>query len=414
MSTEEQRGFSTRALHTPIPYLYPKTHIMPPFSTSTYCMESLDPPNDQEFFFKYPRIAHPNGELLEHTLASLEGGQAAAVTADGMRAISTTLMAMLPWNENTQGTIVSTAPLYSHTYSLLTRYLAPLGKQCVFLHASPHYCDDFQKIIKDSEWQLYRAPVEILFIETPANPTLTIWDIKALAEIAHAHDILVIVDGTFATPYNQRPLELGADLVIHSLTKYICGNGTTLGGAVIGSYDHIKTIKERLQIEGGHLNPYAAWLIQIGLQTFGVRMSEHNKNAMALARFLNKKEYRNKIARVYYPGLTSNTGHLIAKEQMRTPEGKQGFGGMVSFELARPELVKPFASALAESFIALAVSLGCTSSLFSVPALQIHGALPADERKALGISDTLIRFSVGIEDIRDIKNALVTALSRLP
>jgi len=286
MATKEQRGFSTRALHTPIPYLYPKTHIMPPFSTSTYCMESLDTPTDQEFSFKYPRIAHPNGELLEHTLASLEGGQAAAVTADGMRAISVTLMAMLRWNENAQGTIVSTAPLYSHTYSLLTRYLR---KRCMFLHESPHYREDFQQIIKESEMELYAAPVEILFIETPANPTLTIWDIKALAEIAHAHNILVIVDSTFATPYNQRPLELGADLVIHSLTKYICGNGTTLGGAVIGSREHIKSIKERLQIEGGHLNPYAAWLIQIGSQTFGVRMQEHNKNAMVLARFLNKK-----------------------------------------------------------------------------------------------------------------------------
>lgn len=413
MSAQEQRGFSTRALHTQIPYLYPKTHVMPPFSTSTYCMDSLDTPSNQEFFFKYPRIAHPNGELLEHTLASLEGGEAAAVTADGMRAISATLMAMLSWNENARGTIVSTAPLYAHTYSLLTRYLVPLKKRCAFLHESPHYREDFQKIIKESEMELYPAPVEILFIETPANPTLTIWDIKALAHIAHGKNILVIVDGTFATQYNQRPLELGADLVIHSLTKYICGNGTTLGGAVIGSHDHIKTIKERLQIEGGHLNPYAAWLIQVGLQTFGVRMQEHNKNAMSVARFLNRKEYRNKIAHVYYPGLVSNAGHLVAKEQMRTPEEKQGFGGMVSFELHRPEWVKPFAEALAESFLALAVSLGCTSSLFSVPALQIHGALPADERKALGISDTLIRFSVGIENIKDIKYALATALNHI-
>lgn len=413
MSTQEQRGFGTRALHTQIPYLHPKTHVMPPFSTSTYCLESLDLPSSQEFSFKYPRIAHPNGELLEHTLASLEGGQAAAVTADGMRAISATLMAMLSWNENSRGTIVSTAPLYAHTYSLLTRYLVPLRKRCVFLHESPRYRDDFQQIIKESEMQLYAAPVEILFIETPANPTLTIWDIETLADIAHDNNILVIVDGTFATPYNQRPLELGADLVIHSLTKYICGNGTTLGGAVIGSHDHIKTIKERLQIEGGHLNPYAAWLIQIGLQTFGVRMQEHNKKAIAVARFLNKKEYRNKIAHVYYPGLVSDAGYLVAKKQMRTPDGKSGFGGMISFELGRPEWVKPFAENLAKSFIALAVSLGCTSSLFSVPALQIHGALPPEERKALGISDTLIRFSVGIEDINDIKHALAEALNGL-
>lgn len=261
---------------------------------------------------------------------------------------------------------------------------------------------------------LYSAPVEILFIETPANPTLTIWDIKTLAEIAHHNNILVIVDSTFATPYNQRPLELGADLVIHSLTKYICGNGTTLGGAVIGSHEHIKTIKQRLQIEGGHLSPNSAWLIQIGLQTFGARMQEHNKNGMAIARFLTRKEYRDKIAHVYYPGLASNAGHAIAKEQMRTEIGKPGFGGMVSFELVRPGWIKPFAKALAESFIALAVSLGCTSSLFSVPALQIHGALSPEERKNLGISDTLIRFSVGIENIEDIMYALAETLSRFP
>lgn len=410
MTEKSPRGFSTRALHTQIPWLIPKPHVMPAYSTSAYAMESLDPPADEEFPFKYARIGTPNSELLERTLASLEGGEAAGVMADGMRAISATFMAMLRWP--TKGTVVSTAPLYSDTYRFLNEYLSELGKPCAFLHLSPYYRGDFQQII--SHMQMSGTPVEILFIETPANPTLTIWDIKTLAEMAHAHNILVIVDSTFGTPYNLRPLELGADIVIHSLTKYICGSGTALGGAVIGPRDHIKKIKNRVRTEGGHLSPDSAQRIQVGLQTFGQRMPQHNANAMQVARFLNLKKNDDKIAKVYYPGLISDAGHAIATHQMRTPDGAWGFGGMVSFELCRPEWIKPFAEYLAkETFIGLMVSLGSTTSTFTVPARQIHAALSESERHALGISDTLIRFSVGIENIQDIKDALAAALSIL-
>ncbi|MDP3778866.1 MAG: PLP-dependent aspartate aminotransferase family protein [bacterium] len=410
MSEESPRGFSTRALHTQIPWLHPHTHVMPPFLTSTYAMDSLDAPGDQEFPFKYARIGTPNSELLEHTLASLEGGEAAAVMADGMRAISATFMAML--QPHVRGTIVSTTPLYSDTHKFLSEYLPAFGKEYKFLHDPQSGESDLEKIIYASPGQ---PPVEILFIETPANPTLTIWDIKGLFEIAYANDILVIVDSTFGTPYNQRPLELGADLVIHSLTKYICGNGTTLGGAVIGSSDLIKKIKDRVRTEGGHMHPMAAWLIQQGLQTFGLRMPRHNENALQVARFLNLKKNKSKIAKVHYPGLSSDAGYKVAKEQMLTPEGCTGFGGMVSFELANAKWVKFFCNYLArETFIELAVSLGSTTSTFTVPALQIHCALPEDQRHALGISDTLVRFSVGVEDIQDIRHALESALNCLP
>lgn len=409
MPEKSPRGFSTRALHTQIPWLHPHTHVMPPFLTSTYAMESLDPPADEEFPFKYARIGTPNSELLEHTLVSLEGGEAAAVMADGMRAISATFMAMLRWDR--RATIVSTTPLYSDTHRFLNGLLKH-GRECIFLRAPQSYRKDLNQII--SKMQQTPDPVEALFIETPANPTLTIWDIKELAEIAHDHSILVIVDSTFGTPYNQRPLELGADLVIHSLTKYICGNGTTLGGGVIGSRKHIQKIKDHARTEGGHLHPMAAWLIQKGLETFGLRMPRHNENAMQVGRFLNLKKNRDKIAKVYYPGLISDAGHEIAKRQMRTPDGVWGFGGMVSFELARPEWIKPFAEYLAKkTFIELAVSLGSTTSTFTVPARQIHAVLSESERHALGISDTLIRFSVGVEDIKDIKNALALALDIL-
>ncbi len=409
MAELSPHGFSTRALHTPLPWLHPHTHIMPPYLTSTYAMESLDAPNDQEFPFKYARIGTPNSELLERTLASLEGGEAAAVMADGMRAISATCMAML--QPHIRGTIVSTTPLYSDTHTFLSEYLAAFGKECKFLH-EPETCEeDLEMIIHASQ---DKPPVEILFIETPANPTLTIWDIARLTKIAHANDVLVIVDSTFGTPYNQRPLELGADLVIHSLTKYICGNGTTLGGAVIGSNDLIKKIKDRTRTEGGHMHPMAAWLIQQGLQTFGLRMPRHNENALQVARLLNLKKNRSKITKVHYPGLSSNPGYRVAKEQMITPEGVPGFGGMVSFELADVALVKPLAEYLAkETFIELAVSLGSTTSTFTVPALQIHCALPEDQRWALGINDTLVRFSVGVEDINDIRHALESALNYL-
>ena len=442
-ATKEERGFSTRALDPKIPWLLPHTHIMPIFLTSTYTMDSLDSPadqamnleglllliiasspiigrrldnedflqlqaevsrfTDQKFTFKYPRIAHPNGESLEHTIASLEGGEAAACAADGMRTISLAMASIL--HPQRSGTIVSTSPLYSDTYRFFMIDLVPRGKQYTLLN-SPEFCaDEFKNIVMHAPPE---APVEVLFIETPANPTLTIWDIKALCNTAHEYDIPVIVDSTFATPYNCRPLKLGADLVIQSLTKYYCGNGTTLGGAVIGSHDRIKEIKERRQREGGHLHPMAAWLIQVGLQTFEMRMERHNKNAALLARFLNIKKNRRYIAKIYYPGFSAHAGHAAAREQMRMPNGKPGFGGMVSFELARKELVKPFVETLAQH-LELAVSLGSTKSMFSVPALQIHSSLPPEERTALGISDTLIRFSVGVEDFKDIRYAFEEA-----
>lgn len=408
MVNKLSRGFSTRALDTEIPWMLPHTHTMPLFLTSTYTVDSLEPPTDQKFIFKYPRIAHPNGELLEHTIASLEGAEAAASTADGMRAISLTFASIL--HPKHEGIIISTSPLYSDTYQFFMLDLVPRGKQYILLASPCSGASELRKIIATA--QTRGVPVEALFIESPSNPTLAIWDIKALSGIAHEHNIPVIVDSTFATPYNCRPLELGADVVIQSLTKYYCGNGTTLGGAAIGSMERIKDIKERRKREGGHIHPMAAWLIQAGLQTFGMRMERHNKNASLLARFLTSPKYCDLIANVYYPGLSSHPGHTTARNQMRTPGGKPGFGGMVSFELARPEWMKPFANALAKN-IELAVSLGSTKSIFSVPALQIHSSLPSKERKAMGISDTLIRFSVGVENFKDIKAAFQNALKTL-
>lgn len=409
MTTKKQdkRGFSTRALDPQIPWLLPRTYTMPIFRTSTYIMDSLEPLIYPAIAFKYPRIAHPNGEQLECTIASLEGGEAAACAADGMRAINLTMDSIL--HPQRPGTIVSTSPLYSDTYRFFTIDLVPRGKEYILL-SSPESCaDEFKHIIIRATPQ---TRVEALFIESPANPTLTVWDIKGLSRVAHEYNIPVIVDSTFATPYNCRPLELGADLVIQSLTKYYCGNGTALGGAVVGSRDRIKQIKERRQRGGGNIDPEAAWLIQKGLETFDRRMERHNKNAALLVRFLHSSVCRSHIAKVYYPGLSTHPGHEAACEQMRTPNGKQGFSGMVSFELARKESVKPFVEILAKH-VALAVSLGSTKSMFSVPALQIHSSLPIEERNALGISDTLIRFSVGTEDFKDIKTAFQKAFKSL-
>ncbi|MDP3770052.1 MAG: aminotransferase class I/II-fold pyridoxal phosphate-dependent enzyme [bacterium] len=407
MPRQKKRGFSTRSLHTPtIPYLHPMTHTMPPYLTSTYAMESLQPPENPEFSFKYPRIATPNGVLLEHTLASLEEGEAAVVTTDGMRAISLTLASVLKLCS--EGLIVCTTPLYSDTYNHLTKDVANCGKKIYFLQANELPINTFLNLLR-------AAPLpEILYIESPANPTLSCYDIEILAHIAHRKNIPVIVDNTFASPYNQRPLTLGADLVIQSLTKYCSGNGTTLGGAVIGSRKLIAPIRQRGQREGGHLSPFSAWLIQQGLQTFKIRMETHNKNAMMLAKFLQHKRNEEKIEAVHYPGLPSHPQHHIARAQMKTPYGKSGFGGMVSFELRKPEWVDPFAEHLAKkSFIELAVSLGSTSSTFSIPTRQIHASLPPNEREALGIRDTLVRFSVGIEDFADIKQAFIAAFRSL-
>ena len=407
MPTQDKRGFNTRALDPQSPWFLPHAHTMSLSLTSTYTNDSLEPPANPELAFKYARIAHPNGELLEHTIASLENGQEAAGAADGMRAISLTMASIL--HPSRQGIIVSTSPLYSDTYRFFMMDIVPRGKQYILLNSPESCAIDFKNIIIHAPQE---APIEALFIESPANPTLTVWDIKALSHVAHEYGIPVIVDSTFATPYNCRPLELGADFVIQSLTKYYCGHGTTLGGAVISSHERIKQIKERRQREGGHLHPMAAWLIQEGLKTFGIRMERHNKNAVLLAHFLNSKKCRPYITKVYYPGLPAHPGHAAAREQMRTPYGKPGFGGMVCFELACQKFVKSFTETLAQ-YLELAVSFGSTKSMFSVPALQIHGSLPPAERTALGISDTLIRFSVGTEDFKDIKHAFQEAFKSL-
>ncbi len=404
------RGFNTRALHAEIPYLHPLAHVMPVYRTSTFVSESLDVPIDPEFPCKYARIGHPNGFLLEHTLASLEEGEAAVVAADGMRAISAACMSFI--RDCYGKSIIATAPLYSETYAFFMQRMPLYGRECFFLDARATPEEQFLHYIARSYSEFLEEkihPIEFFFIETPANPTLTVYDIKKLCEIAHEHKIPVIVDSTFASPYNQRPLSLGADLVIHSLTKYCCGNGAALGGAVIGSRERIDKIRAIVRCEGGHLPPDPAWIIQIGLETLGIRIPVQNRNAMTIARFLSSygKEL---IPVVHYPGLASHPQHEIAKAQMRIPDGKPGFGGMVSFELCHRECTAIFADALAKTLAELAVSLGSTKTTFAIPARQIHSGLSASERAVLGISDTLIRMSVGAEEARDIKRALSSAL----
>ena len=413
MSRPLKRGFNTRLSHAELPYLMPHSHVMPLYNTSAYAVESLDPSDEDKFPFKYARIAHPNGIELECTLASLEEGEAAVVMADGMRAISVTCTSLL--SQQKMGTIISTQPLYSDTYSFFKQDMPAFGRECFFLDAAQSPEDQLRVYIDQTRPHVSRyqlPPIDFIFIETPANPTLAMFDIQKLSAIAHEHNIPVVVDSTFATPYNQRPLSLGADIVIHSLTKYCCGHGDALGGAIIGPKKFIKHMRNRMRREGGHMNPDAASRIQRGLRTLGLRMVAHNHNALLLARFLASE--KNKISTVHYPGLLTHPQHAIAKAQMRTPSDKPGFGGMVSFELIRPEWIKPFYKYLGQkTFMTLAVSLGSTDSTFSVPALQIHGGLSSQERKTLGISDTLIRFSVGIEEFSDIKHAMASALKQL-
>lgn len=400
-----QRGFGTRTLHTEYPYMFPLAHFMPVYLTSSYLTESLENDPDVDSFF-YTRKDSPNARILAHMLASLEGGEAATVMADGMRAISATFAELL--KKKSPGSIVASRTLYSDTFMHLKEDYG--HKMFLPLDPADSAAEQLDSYIKNQGTSV--PPIEMVFLETPTNPTLDIYDISYIAHRIHqTSDIPVVVDNTFASPYNQRPLELGADLVIQSLTKYCCGNGTTLGGAVIGRKDLVAKIQNHVKRAGGHLHPFAILLIEIGLQTLSRRMISHNKNGMRLARYLSAHK---KIARVYYPGLPSHNGHDIALKQMRTPHGRPGFSGMVSFELSRPEWVKPFADYLAaHSFIGLGVSLGCADSLFCVPARQTHRGLTPEDRALSGITDTLIRMSVGIEDWGNIKSAISRALNQL-
>lgn len=334
----------------------------------------------------YGRYASHNSKQCEATIAKLEGAEAALVTGSGMAAITLTLLTLLGFGDH----IVAQRVIYPTSYTLLKR-LKQYGIKVTFIQSQDP--NAFERAIKEN--------TKLIYIESPANPILTLIDIGAIASVARNRNLPLLVDNTFATPYNQKPFSMGADLVVHSATKYLGGHSDLVAGVVLGSKSAIEKLWRNHILFGAVLHPFEAWLLERGLKTFPVRMESHNRNALAVAVHLDS---HSAIERVYYPGLPSHHQHDIALKQMTG-----GFGGMVSFEVkGGSESAKQLLERV--RIISNAVSLGGVHSLITHPASTVSSIQSQQETAESGVSPGLVRLSVGLEDHNDLIQDLNQAL----
>jgi cystathionine beta-lyase/cystathionine gamma-synthase len=367
-------AFSTDCIHAgqePEPHTGAVT--IPIYQTSTYVQPELG----RHKGYEYARTKNPTRSALEANLAALEGGKHGHCFASGMSA-EDTIFRMLKSGDH----VVAAENMYGGSYRLFSRVLEKFGLQFTYV--------DTSKI--DAVRAAIQPNTKIVYLETPTNPMMTITDIAACAEVAHKAGALVAVDNTFCSPYLQRPIELGADIVVHSTTKFINGHSDSVGGAVVSNSDEIaETIGFLQNAVGAILSPFDSWLVLRGVKTLAVRMKRHEENGQAMATYL---AHHTKVKKVYYPGLPDHPQHELAKRQMN------GFGSMISFELGSKEKAKAFLDHV--RLCSLAESLGGVETLISHPETMTHASVPVETRKRLGISPGLVRISVGIEDIEDL------------
>jgi cystathionine beta-lyase/cystathionine gamma-synthase len=363
---------STGAITTPI------------YQTSTYVQEALG----RHKGYEYARTQNPTRSALEGNIAAIENGKAAFAFASGMAAIGA-VMTLLKSGDH----VVVTDNVYGGTYRLFERVLRKY--QLDFTYVDTSNLQAIQEAI--------RPETRMLFIETPTNPVLRLTDMAGACEIAHAQDVVVVVDNTFASPALQRPLDFGADLVVHSTTKFLNGHSDSVGGIVVGVRDvHIEWLRFIQNAEGAILGPMDAWLVLRGTKTLPIRMERHNANAQVLAEYLAGHA---KVTRVHYPGLATHPQHALARRQMK------GFGGLISFELGSLERARTLLNSV--RLMALAESLGGVETLISHPASMTHASVPIERRRQIGVTEDMVRISVGIEDVDDLKDDLVEALERV-
>ena len=390
----ENVKFDTVEVHAGEPRDTYGSLIPPIYQTSTFYFDSTDDAveacGDYAESFAYSRITNPSLDYMEQKLAALEHGKGAVSYASGMGAVAGALFAALKCGDH----VIFTKAKYSGTEDITSDWLPRFGIE--------H--DSFQADHLEELEPLIKPNTKVIYVETPANPTMVLVDLAEVAKIAHRHGAKVFVDNTFATPYNTNPLDLGVDVVIHSLTKYIGGHGDLLGGAVISNdTEFLRQCRlGTLMHFGAVMAPFTAFLVCRGMKTLGVRMRQHNENALKIARWL---EADPRIETVRYPFLESNSQYDIAKKQMR------GGGGMTSFDVKGGlEAGKKFINSL--KLCTLAVSLGDTETLVEQAAAMTHTMIPKEVREAAGITDGMIRMSVGLEDPDDIIADLNQALSR--
>ena len=381
---EDDYGFDTLAIRTGQVRTAEGEHSEPVFVTSSYVFASAaeaaarfsgDQPGNI-----YSRFTNPTVRTFEQRLAALEGAESCVATASGMSAILSTCLALLKSGDH----IVSSRSIFGSTTGLFINYLGKLGIETSFV--------DLPDM---AAWQAaVRPETRLLFLETPSNPLTEIADIEQLAELAHQNNCLLVVDNCFCTPALQQPIKLGADIVIHSATKFLDGQGRCVGGAVLGGKDIVgEEVFGFLRTAGPAMSPFNAWVFLKGLETLSLRMKAHSENTLALAQWL---EQQAGVKRVYYPGLESHPQHQLAKKQ------QSGFGGLLSFELeggknAGWQLID------ATRMISITANLGDTKTTITHPATTTHSRLTPEQREQSGIADGLIRIAVGLEDIEDLK-----------
>lgn len=387
MSTSDDKdlGFSTRAVHagqSPDPAT--GAIMTPVYLTSTYVQEWPE----KHKGFDYARTVHPTREALQKNLASLEGASFGLCFASGMAATSTVIEALSSGDH-----VVCGNDLYGGTYRVFTKVFARFGVTFTFVDTTD------LNAVEDA----FTPDTKLVWIETPSNPLLKITDIRALAKLAHAKKAKLVVDNTFASPALQNPLRLGADVVVHSTTKYLGGHSDVVGGAILTSDEALHKEYKFLQNAVGAVpGPLDCFLLLRGTKTLALRIERHCENAMVVAKHLLSHP---EVAKVHYPGLPTHAGHEVAKGQM------SGFGGMISFEL-KGDLERAKRMISSCGIFALAESLGGVESLIGHPASMTHGSIPREERLKAGLTDGLIRLSVGIEDAADLTADLDRALVR--
>ena len=383
MKLTKRARFSTICIHAgQVPDPSTGAIITPIFQTATYVQDALG----EHKGFEYGRTQNPTRSALEGNLAAIEGGRAAFAYASGMAAIGA-ITARLSTGDH----VIVTDNTYGGTFRLFDKVLTRYGLTFSFVDTSN---------LAEIERAL-TPQTKLLFIETPTNPVLRLTDIKAAAGLAHRHGALVVVDNTFASPCLQRPLELGADLVVHSTTKYLNGHSDSIGGVVVANRDEdVEWLKFVQNAAGAILSPFDCWLVLRGTKTLQIRMAQHSANGLALAEYLSRHP---KVTRVIYPGLPDHPHHDLARRQM-----PNGFGGMLSFEVGSFARAREVLNRF--KLMSLAESLGGVETLVCHPASMTHASVPADRRAAIGITDSMIRISTGIEDIEDLKEDLEQAL----
>ncbi|CEN89183.1 methionine gamma-lyase [Paraclostridium sordellii] len=397
MENLKNKKFATKAIHGGH-HKDPVSGALttPIFQTSTFVFDSAEQGGRrfalQEGGYIYTRLGNPTNTQLEEKVALLEGAEACMSTASGIGAISSALWTALKAGDH----VVASKTLYGCTFALLNHGLTRYGVEVTFVDATN--LDEIKAAMKEN--------TRVVYLETPANPDLKLIDIEAVSKIAHENkDCIVMVDNTFCTPYIQRPLEWGADVVVHSATKYLNGHGDVIAGFVVGKKEFIDQVRlfGVKDMTGAVLSPFDAYLILRGMKTLQIRMDKHSKNALEVAKFL---EGHKNVIKVNYPGLESFPQRELAKKQMDLP------GGMIAFEVKGGlEAGKKLLNSL--ELCTLAVSLGDCETLIQHPASMTHSPYTAEERAEAGISDGLIRISVGLEDPKDIIDDLKQGLDLL-